>query len=634
MRLLKSLLLFIFISYSLLPQNIDSIEKVLPQLKGLEKARAYYTCVYPLIFSDIQKSVRYGYYAWEIFKKQNPDSLELASLLNDLSMAYFQIANHDSSIILNKIAYGIRIRRNQWRDAGASASKIGVNYNQLHHTKEGLKWNLVAADLFRKANAKVELAKTLSNIGRAYFLNDQYEEALKIYYQGARESILLGDTLGFINVRGNIANVYEKLHNIDSAKKINQQLLETSINNGYAPYVGNFYHNLGVNESNIGNYKSALEYYLKALPLYEKFKDNDGLAGLLTNIGNMYYKLNNKKKALEFYQKGLEFSKISKSWRWLKYAHLCLAEYYSDARQHEKSMQHLKLSYMYKDSIFNEDNQRIILQMQAEYDLKEKENQLLLKDLSIRQKETEIQKRNRNIIVLLSASGILVLGIGILLLKRKAEHQKHLIQLQEKLASERSRIARDLHDNLGAELTLANTLADKYAYFAHDIKTREQWHEVAEQIRRTGLTMRDTIWAIHDNHITLKDLLHRIKDYSIRLARAKEININIENFEQIPEAMLNPEMALNLYRACQEVIQNSVKHSETNNIYLIWKNGKFTIKDNGKGFDVVMGEKSESYGLKNIKKRISDAGIAYTLESNEKGTTYELDFSRLLVFFN
>jgi signal transduction histidine kinase len=618
------LLFFIFSIPTFISQNVDSLEKVIPSLTGIEKGRAYYQTVYPLIFTDVQKSVRNAYYAWEIFKKHKADSLEIASLLNDLSMAYFQLANHDSSIILNKIAYGIRLRRGKWRDAGASASKIGVNFNQLHNTKEGLKWNLIAADLFRKANAKVELAKTLNNIGRAYFLNEQYSDALKIYYQGAKESLELGDTVGFVNVRGNIAVVYEKIGNHDSVLIINQSLLNLVKKHNYVHYLGHFYHNLGVHENSLGNYKRALEYYINAVEWYEKFKDIDGLAGVYTNLGNVYLKLNDKKNALINYQKGFEYSKMSGSWRWLKHAYNGLAEFYQQDGNFQKANEYLKLSYLYKDSIFDDEKQKTLLRLQAEYDLKEKENQILERDLNLKQKEADIQVRNRNIIILLAIVFFFILGIIILLLKRKSEKQKHYIEVQNRLNSERSRIARDLHDNLGAELTLANNLSDKYAYLTSNPEERLKWNEMGEQIRRANLTMRDTIWAIHENEISLNNLIRRIKDYALRMAEIKDMSIQTDGFEQIPDMKINPEKALHLFRACQEIIQNSVKHSKGNIIKLIWTNNYFQISDNGIGFDPQNTNASEGYGLKNIKKRLQEAGVDFDLKTGSEGTVYEL----------
>jgi signal transduction histidine kinase len=401
-------------------------------------------------------------------------------------------------------------------------------------------------------------------------------------------------------------------------------LLELVKKHNYIHYLGHFYHNLGVHENSMGNYRRALDYYLKAAEWYEKFKDMDGLAGIYTNIGNAYLKLNDKKNALINYHKGLDYSMISKSWRWLKHAYNGLAEYYERDGNFQKANEYLKLAYLYKDSIFDDEKQKTLLRMQAEYDLKEKENQILEKDLNIKQKEAEIQIRNRNIIILLAFLCFFVLGSIILLLKRKSEKQKHLIELQSRLAGERSRIARDLHDNLGAELTLANNLSDKYAYLTSQPEERKKWNEMGDQIRRANLTMRDTIWAIHDQEISLDNLIRRIKDYALRMAESKDISIHTDGFDQIPDLKINPEKALHLFRACQEIIQNAVKHSKGTIIKLFWKNNSLHIADNGIGFDQKNSSESEGYGLKNIENRISDAGAKFKLTTGQNGTEYEI----------
>ncbi|HPD24992.1 MAG TPA: ATP-binding protein [Bacteroidia bacterium] len=87
-------------------------------------------------------------------------------------------------------------------------------------------------------------------------------------------------------------------------------------------------------------------------------------------------------------------------------------------------------------------------------------------------------------------------------------------------------------------------------------------------------------------------------------------------------------MALNLYRICQEILNNAFKYANATEVKIDLQCEEeklfISINDNGIGFDITRQNK-EQYGLQNIKKRAAEFGISLTLETEiHKGTRYVL----------
>src|SRR6185369_7013974 len=90
---------------------------------------------------------------------------------------------------------------------------------------------------------------------------------------------------------------------------------------------------------------------------------------------------------------------------------------------------------------------------------------------------------------------------------------------------------------------------------------------------------------------------------------------------------MNSLTGLNVYRICQEIINNAFKHAEAKELHISFNSNshlEITIKDDGKGFDSnFTGE--EGYGMTNMKKRAEEAGIVLELKSDPgKGTLYRI----------
>jgi signal transduction histidine kinase/ligand-binding sensor domain-containing protein len=207
--------------------------------------------------------------------------------------------------------------------------------------------------------------------------------------------------------------------------------------------------------------------------------------------------------------------------------------------------------------------------------------------------------------------------------KRKAEQEMETLK---KLEAERLRISRDLHDNVGAQLSFLITNLEWLA--DHPTTTNPEWHTRLQKLSDTGreamLTLRETIWAISSSELTFENLADRFKQYALRMLHFDQ-GIKVHFHEELSgEKHLSPAIALHLFRICQEAFHNALKHSGGSTIHINFTatetETSISIQDNGRGFDTQNSQRPNHYGLQNMQIRAQEAGLGFELVSGQEGT--------------
>ncbi len=187
-------------------------------------------------------------------------------------------------------------------------------------------------------------------------------------------------------------------------------------------------------------------------------------------------------------------------------------------------------------------------------------------------------------------------------------------EVQRKVQYERERISRDLHDNVGAHLTYIIQSLDNISFKivkSPTEKSVEKIDSLGEFARGTMQQLRETIWAINKEEISVIALKDKIRDHLERLGAAlSSIHFSVHLSEET-DAVLKPSQAIHIFRLVQESLNNAVKHSgaKTISVTLSLQNKLLVvvIRDDGKGFDTDAAFDGH-YGLENMKSRISEIG--------------------------
>ncbi len=200
------------------------------------------------------------------------------------------------------------------------------------------------------------------------------------------------------------------------------------------------------------------------------------------------------------------------------------------------------------------------------------------------------------------------------LLEEKARHKHDLylkeIQTQE---NERERIARDLHDDLGATVSAINLIVtNSYRYDGHLVK----------MVNRANKDLRFFLSNFSGLSINGQEVFQAVRQ---RVAEMNEMGRTRFSFNgEGKDASLSREMHVAIYRIVSELISNVLKHAEASRseIQIIVEEEQVLIiaEDDGRGFDV--SRKYRGMGLTNIQERVSVFnGMVHTTSDQRSGTT-------------
>jgi len=230
--------------------------------------------------------------------------------------------------------------------------------------------------------------------------------------------------------------------------------------------------------------------------------------------------------------------------------------------------------------------------------------------------------------------GALVAGVRYTLY-RKMRSQLELLNRQRTLERERTRIARDLHDDLGASLTRIALLSE---LAKADIHQPELARTHLDQIFTTvsGLTreLNEIVWAVNPANDSLEHFTDHICKFAQDYLSLAGIRCRLDFPETVPAyPMASPERH-SLFLAAKEALHNIVKHAQAGQVWIRLKLEQglllLLVEDDGKGWDTeILTAASPTvagHGLANMQKRMEQLGGRFAQESKPgKGTIVRLE---------
>lgn len=207
---------------------------------------------------------------------------------------------------------------------------------------------------------------------------------------------------------------------------------------------------------------------------------------------------------------------------------------------------------------------------------------------------------------------------------QKLQRELAALKQKEALEGERARIARDLHDQLGANLTQVALLgemagADKNLPDEVESHTRQ----ISQTARETTRALDEIVWAVNPSNDTLEGLANYACKYASEYLALANLPCRMDVPAQLPATAIPPEVRHNVFLAFKEAVHNVVKHAQAREVWvrlrLQPKRFVFQIQDNGRG--IGRDGPSNRNGLRNMKKRMTDIGGDFTISSGANGGT-------------
>ncbi len=469
-------------------------------------------------------------------------------------------------------------------------------------------------------------AQGINNIGVVFYYQGDYDKAMDYFLESVKIHESMGNLLSAKQGYNNIGAINEALGRHDEALKFYQLSLKISLDLNDPDEVGHAYNNIAGVYSNLEQWTQSETYYKKAIDLNNTQKAYYSLALNYLNLADMYVKAERADESEPLFEKAIEIVKLHNYKTLASELYLRMANSFAQQEKFEKALGYQRLYDAYKDSIFDENKAKAIAETEALYETEKKEREAAEAKAALAEEQLTVQRQN--VLLILLTAGFMILIVSIISIYRAQRAKRRQLQteamLQEertraegrrKLEAERNRISRDLHDHIGAQLTIISSQIDNLAYKEDTSEKRERFEQISDHTRDTMAQLRETIWAMNNDSINLEMLTAKLQDFLQR--SQNEDQEMIIQLEADPEIALGPVQTINLFRICQEAVQNALKYAQFKRIIIHFKVKDkqlwLSISDDGKGMEPDAANRG--YGLRNMEERMRQINGSFDLES-------------------
>lgn len=226
---------------------------------------------------------------------------------------------------------------------------------------------------------------------------------------------------------------------------------------------------------------------------------------------------------------------------------------------------------------------------------------------------------------------ILLVGSGYaILLSRERQRQRRIQEQQARLAAERDRIAGEVHDDLGGQLSSIMYLSEELLLTEASPGTERELSRINELSRNSLQNVRDIIFALDNRRSTVADLGEQLRGSGGEFFADHQVRFNYEEKLDAPDTVLSSRQKRNLTLIIKEAWHNTAKHAQATevNVHYQQTNKVLTVvvSDNGKGFDEpISATATGGYGLDNMREKATSIGGELSIDSTPgRGTRLTL----------
>jgi signal transduction histidine kinase len=537
----------------------------------------------------------------------------------------------DSSLIYSEKALEFYSKKKDSIKIARTYNNLGLTYIRLNNKKEALDVFYKAIEINKNFNNKEGLIGNYNNLGN-YYISEDINLALN-YYQEAKNLLSKTKNKKSAIINMNIGTIFSSddpdFFNYDSAVYYYLNSLKSFQAIGDSSNISSLYHNLGVLYERKENYNASINSFKKSIDIKIKLSDLYGLSNGYMSLGNIYLKQKKYKESLEQYEKSLELAnELGDEIRRMNlYSNMVKAKMGIGAVE-EASILFQEYNHL-RDSLFDSEKMQEVKNLETRYETEKKEAEIREQQLAIEQKNFQ-----KNLFLGLSICLVILIISTIWFFLQKQEYLKKLkneeisnMKTEQELKElnammhgqeeERNRIASDLHDRLGARLSSIKLLFQSAnGSTSIDLKDKllENINEAIKETREISHNLSTDMLSRFGLETALKDMVRTINE-------AEKIKAELAVFGL--QKRLPLEVERNIYHIALELINNTIKHAQAENITLQISQADNEInvfyEDDGQGFDV-QNVVDSGLGMRSIYARVNTIdGAVYFNSKPDKG---------------
>lgn len=570
MFLSRFLILAIAINYSIFAQDLKSIVDSVNNLSATEYLANLYNSK-KIFEENLNRARTINYKIGE------------ARALNILAITYYLMGNYEKSTELNIQSFKIFEEEKAFEDLANAYGEYGYQMKRRELEKAN-QYMLKGIQIAEKNKvSKVTIAKLYDNFGVLKEMEGKLDSALILYNKALKIKYDLNDEVGIPFSLNKIANV---------------KALQGKFREAYSI----------LNQSDKFRAKETGDY---------------GKADNLAYYGDFFSIEGKIDSAIKYYQSSLDLSLKNGYTFLVEYCYKQLSDLFEKKSDFKNAFLNFKKYSAYKDSITNIATNQRIAELELAFETSEKDKLIAEQQLQLKQRAILFISVGTTLLFLLLAMfGLYAFQVQkrkVIAKEMELTRKLSIEETNRKIVETKLSISRELHDNIGSQLTLIISSLDNLKSSIIENSLKEKINDTTDFARLTLTELRNTVWAMKNENGTLSGLILKIRDYLNRIKPSIEnISVNIQSEVQ-KDYKLNSTQLLNLFRIFQETLQNVIKHSNASEVKIIFSDSEngFLMKvcDNGKG--IKASETIESSGLNFIKHRAEESNGKFFIEDNQ-----------------
>ncbi|MGZ3862561.1 MAG: ATP-binding protein [Bacteroidia bacterium] len=563
----------------------------------------------------------------------------VADCYNNMANVYKDLLQYEEAIALMEKSIELKKETGDKKGIGVTYNNIATIYDDKGDYNKALEFNYKSASILEEVNDLNSLVLLYNNIGILNQKLGSYANAIKY----GKMALVLAEKVGNVSFTGNIyANMGEACLDVKKtaeAKMYFEKGLAISKETGGKDDEARIYQGLGKCSELINDYKSAEKYTLLGIKIAREIGKPRDIARYSNSLAMLYVAMKKNEEALKLLEESVEICRKNGLDADLRKAYLGYAKLYEqNYNDPVKAIAFYKLYGKLNDSLFSENVVLKFAQQQTAYETEKKETEIkILRQreeisfLQLAEEKLKTQKRG----YLLGASLLLILTLLLggyfyfsLQKAKSLRIQEALVRKTEE--NERSRMAKDIHDDLGSGLSKIKFLSEVItAKAVNDPEVLSGARSISETSVNLVENMRDLIWALSPENVTLDSLVSRIREYSVDYFENSAVEISVNVSDDVPATEIRKEAHRNIIYIVKESLQNIIKHAAATsvkmNLVITKDRLEITITDNGKGLSEKI---NQGNGLRNIKQRAEVIGAKASFISTGEGLEVKLEVGR------
>lgn len=572
----------------------------------------------------------------------------------NMGMTYTNLARYDSARFYLDAVLGYWPVVQDTVLQVSAYNALGILSNYQSDYESAVEYLLEAEALIdQSSSAEVRnlFPQILSGISRNLIAEKQYVRGIEYAKKALRIRNYPTEGRYRVILHLEITDAYLKLKNttlakahLDSAVFFNQSLNNMVISNFVFMNEGNYHQAMQ-------DHTKAFIAYQEAYRLCKQIRNDYLIATAAGSLANACYLTGRYDEAIQYANEVIALGKPLKQYDDVAGSYDVLKRVATSRGEFKNALQYAELHKIYVDSNTNAETQKRILGLESRYQHQKREQELATLKSESTLRELETVRSNRMYLI----AGISAVALIIILIiysgysrqkqtlaekERKLqedrvkflERQQQVVSLQSMIngqETERTRIAKDLHDGLGGVFSTIKMYFNSLHHEQPALREQELFqksytlvNDASEEIRRIAHNMMPEV-------LMKMGLVNALKDLCANISAGKLLQVKLEVHGM--DKRLNTTTEIMLFRIMQELLNNIIKHAQaTEAIIQFVRDGNrlsVQVEDNGRGFNTSEADKNKNMGMENIQSRVAYLNGKLSIDSQHNvGTTVMMDF--------